>query len=296
MEQSTLPLRSLGKDVVRFEEAVMNRPLRSISTLRIALFVIACAATLAAAAPLCRNLPTPWQTFTIGAITSAIALLLSILFTRWDGITLRDIGAAVGSRSMSRFAAGFSIGLILVALQASIVRAAGHIHWTRATNPDSASVILALLSYLLLACREELAFHGYPLRRLDALFGMIPAQLAIALVFALEHRLGGFTWANAVASGVGSLLFGMASLATEGLAVPIGLHAAWNIGQWTIGEKQTSGLWVAVVDQDAARSVERAGMIGYLVVFGFATCAFWVWHRRSTRRSIDRSPVRELIE
>lgn len=263
----------------------MESPRRFDSTFRIALFIAACAAALAAVAPLCRRLPVPWQSFAVGAASSAIAFAFTLLFTRWDGRSLRDVGAAVDARSLFRFGAGVAIGLTLVTLQTMAVSATGHIHWTRAGNPPIASLALVPLTYLLLACREELAFHGYPLRRLDRLFGMAVAQVAIAVVFAFEHRLGGWTWTNAAASGMGSLLFGMASLATEGLAVPIGLHAAWNIGQWIAGEKEIPGVWTAVVDPNAASSVERAGMISYLVLFGVAILAFWMWYQRSSSRS-----------
>ncbi|MEG9435147.1 CPBP family intramembrane metalloprotease [Edaphobacter sp. HDX4] len=69
------------------------------------------------------------------------------------------------------------------------------------------------------------------------------AQFAVALVFALEHLAGGATWINAILGTVGgSLLFGMAAIVMRGLAVPIGLHGAWNFGQWTLGEKESSGI------------------------------------------------------
>lgn len=46
---------------------------------------------------------------------------------------------------------------------------------------------------------------------------------------------------------VGSILFGMAALTTRGLAVPIGVHAAWNFGEWIVGEKEIPGLWKPVI-------------------------------------------------
>lgn len=43
--------------------------------------------------------------------------------------------------------------------------------------------------------------------------------------------------ANAIlATGAGSLFFGMAAIASRTLG-PIGLHAAWNFVDWTIGGK-----------------------------------------------------------
>jgi membrane protease YdiL (CAAX protease family) len=57
----------------------------------------------------------------------------------------------------------------------------------------------------------------------------------VAFAFAVEHVVGGMRWLHAIlGAGIGSLLLGMAALATRGLAMPISLHAAWNFGQWWI--------------------------------------------------------------
>jgi uncharacterized protein len=259
----------------------MSRTHRSIGVARIALFIIACAVVLAAVAPLGAKVSGQWSLVAIGASTSLIAFVMSVLFARWDRIRLKDIGAAIGSRSFPRLALGFLTGLILVGLQTSIVFLAGHVRYVPSGTLDLGTAPVALLAYLVLSCREELAFHGYPLRRLDSFLGLYPAQFLIALVFAAEHVLGGYTWANALlGAATGSLLFGMAALATRGLAVPIGLHAAWNFGQWVLGGKETPGLWTAIIDQDFRARAERTWMISYLMVIGVATCAFWLWYRR----------------
>jgi hypothetical protein len=152
---------------------------------------------------------------------------------------------------------------------------------------------MALLAYITLASREELAFRGYPLRRLDSSFGAWTAQFVVALVFAVEHVAGGSTWTNAILGVfVGSLLFGMAALVMRGLAVPIGLHAAWNFGQWTLGEKETSGLWRPIVEQGYKLHVDRVGMLSYLLVFGSATVALWLFGNFRTHR--ERKQAVEL--
>src|SRR5438093_511171 len=83
------------------------------------------------------------------------------------------------------------------------------------------------------------------------------------------------TWRLALlGAGVGSLLFGMAAIATRGLALPIGLHAAWNIGDWMRGGKGSVGFWKPVVE-DALK--ERAAFIGitsYVLVTCLATLTF----------------------
>lgn len=186
---------------------------------------------------------------------------------------------------MSRAIVGFAFGLLLVGIQTWFVSLAGHVHWVRTSSVGYAPVGIALLAYVTLASREELAFRGYPLRRLDSSFGAWTAQIVVALVFAIEHVAGGLTWTNAILGAfVGSLLFGMAALVLRGLAVPIGLHAAWNFGQWTLGEKEISGLWKPVVEQGYNLHVDHMGMLSYLFVFGSATVALWLFGNFRTRR------------
>ncbi len=245
---------------------------------RVLLFFLACASLLAFAAPHCSTLPGQWPKVALGLITSIATLALTLLFVRWDGIRLTDVGAVPTRKSMVRLVLGFIVGLFMVAVQFSLVTLAGHISWVRTPEMSVVPEAVALIAYLLLACREELAFRGYPLRRLDHVFGAWTAQIAVALVFAIEHRVGGYSWSNAILGAfVGSLLFGAAALATKGLAVPIGLHAAWNFGTWAIGQKDFPGLWKPVIEAGFETRVNRIGMISYLVVFGSATLAFWWW-------------------
>ncbi len=245
---------------------------------RVLLFFVSCALLLILAGPLCSRLPGQWSQVALGSITTVGTVIVTGLFLRWDKLRFRDVGAAPDRLSAVRVPAGFAIGLLLVALQTGFVMLAGHVHWVRTPSVGLAPVGTALLTYVALASREEFAFRGYPLRRLDSCFGMWSAQIVVAVVFALEHVAGGSTWVNAMLGAfVGSLLFGMAALAMRGLAVPIGLHAAWNFGQWTLGEKEASGLWRPVVEEGYKQHVDRMGMLGYLVVFGLAIVAFYVF-------------------
>lgn len=84
----------------------------------------------------------------------------------------------------------------------------------------------------------------------------------------------------------GSLLFGMASIATRGLAVPIGIHAAWNVADWMRGNRSAPGLWHPEVAKGFETSVSTAGIVAYVVLMALATLGFWLWHRMK-RRSAD---------
>jgi membrane protease YdiL (CAAX protease family) len=201
---------------------------------------------------------------------------------RWEGLRLADIGVRPDRRSALRLAIGFLMGLILVALHTVMAWGAGHVRWVPASGVGLLEATLTLIAFLLLSAREELAFHGYALRRLWALSSYWVALPVLAFVFALEHRVGGSTWGQALfGAGIGSLLFGMAAVATRGLALPIGLHAAWNFGDWIRGGKGSGGYWTAVVEDGFEETTMFKGMISYVLVMGLATLAFWWWYRHT---------------
>jgi hypothetical protein len=236
-----------------------------------------------------------WSALLLGVITSGCTFALTLLFLRWDKLSLADAGAAPASRSVFRLLAGLIGGLILVVMQLCVLLSAGHITLQRTHDAGLASTGLALLTYMALACREELAFHGYALRRLEQPFGLWIAQLIIAIVFALEHVAGGVTWIHAfTGAAIGSLLFGMAALATRGLAVPIGMHAGWNFGQWMLGGKDSSGLWKQVVEPGLARRAELNISVSYIVVFLLATLAFWIVYRKA--KHSDASDANDTVQ
>jgi membrane protease YdiL (CAAX protease family) len=253
---------------------------------RVLLFMLACAAVVAFVAPFARKFNGKESEVFLGVVTSMATFALTLLFVRWERLRLVDVGAMPNAGSLARLALGFLFGSLIIAAWAGMSVAAGQMHWVRANDVDARSILVALMAYLSLACREELAFRGYPLRRMYGRSGLWAAQLLIAFVFALEHKLAGATWVDAfLGSGVGSLLFGMAAIATRGLAVPIGLHAAWNLGHWALGLKGTPGLWRAVVDGKHPPSAGLTEIVLYDLVMLTATFAFWLWHRRA--RSVN---------
>lgn len=251
---------------------------------KVLLFFVAAAVVLAVTSPVASRFAGKRVELVLGVLTMGLTFVLTVLFARWERLRLRNVGAAVGPGSLRRFFTGLGLGLALVALWAAISIAFGEVSLVRGAGPGVAQLPVALMSYLALAGREELAFRGFPLRRLHAGFGTWAAQLTVALVFAAEHRLGGTPWAQALLGpGVGSLLFGMLALTSRGLALPIGAHAAWNFGHWMLGFKGESGVWRVLVPKGHEGRATVAGTIAYVAVIGAATVAVWWWHKRSQR-------------
>ena len=254
-------------------------------TLRVLLFLIACPVVLIFAGPLTKTVSAQLGPLLVGTVTSFFTFVLTVLFVRWDGLRLRDVGVGFNSRTVPRLLLGFLIGVALVMLQDLVLYAGGHVHWVLDRSHGSAGIVLMLLGgYFMVALREELAFRGYPLFRLEGAWGVGIALAVIAVVFTLEHTAGGWTWSRSLLGPpVGAVLFGVAALTTRGLAVPLGIHSAFNFSQWVMGQKEIAGPFRLVVDAGYADRAERLGYAAYVVGMGVAAFAFWWWRFKRSR-------------
>ncbi|MBK0379216.1 CPBP family intramembrane glutamic endopeptidase [Mucilaginibacter segetis] len=211
--------------------------------------------------------------------------VLSLFFLRREGLSPASVGLAFGQHSVVRFCCGLTGGLLMAGLQPVFLLASGQFHLER-VHPSAGPVILQLSVYLAAACREELVFRGYSLRRLDQQYGLWIAQAVLFVLFALEHKITGMSWLTAfVGAGSGALLFGLASLKSRGLALPLGLHLAWNAGQWLFGFKGTPGLWRAVVEPGYAEQAEFLGYAAYGVAVGIAAIIIYFYYRHENHRA-----------
>lgn len=248
-------------------ETIARRKKWFVTIGRSLLFCISCAAILAATSGMLKDDGVFSSMVWPVALAAAGAFILTLLFTRWGGLHLKDVGIVPGLRTVPRFLGGFAIGLVMAGLQLVFIWSSGHVSIVRSPVLPVNEMSANLLLYLVIACREEMAFRGYPLRAIDYAIGPWAAQGIVAGIFIIEHVIGGMTWMQAVIGpGTGAILFGLAALRTKGLALPIGLHAAWNAGQWALGFKNNSGLYHAVIEPGFEKKVSLMAWIGYLSI------------------------------
>lgn len=145
---------------------------------------------------------------------------------------------------------GLFIGAALMILPVLILSIIGYIHWQ--VNVFSFSAVLYGLSiFLFVAIAEELLFRGFMFQRLIQALGKWPAQLIVAALFLLTHinNPGMNGTVKILASMnifIASILFGIAFIKTNNLAMPLGLHFMANFMQGTIlgfgvsGDKEPS--------------------------------------------------------
>jgi len=254
-----------------------------LKTLLLALaFCLATAVALVVASIAARQLPAWPEEIVVGVVGVLLTLALTAAFLRWDRKRFKDIGMAPDRHTAARFVIGVAAGFLLVALHLAIVASAGHVEWVRNSGSQAKGISIALLGYGLLALREEIAFRGYPLRALLPAFGATGAMLMVMAVFVVEHRLGGANWSSAVfGAGVGALVFGMAALATRGIALPLGLHAAWNLGDWIRGGKGDQGMWIMRIEEGHSLRVEQTAMTAYVSIMLLTFLVFLVLYRRN---------------
>jgi membrane protease YdiL (CAAX protease family) len=234
---------------------------------RVLVFCLSCTVVLAAASRLTQGMPKQWSQHLLVLIAAGVTFGLTILFVRWEGLELKDVGVIPRKKSTTRFFGGFLLGLILAILQAVLLLSFAPVKLLFYSKLNFAYILSGLLLYLLIALREELAFRAYPLRSLNYKLGTFYAQLIIAIIFIAEHMIGGMTWTEAIlGAGTGAILFGLAALKTKGIALPMGIHAAWNFTQWCAGFKNEPGIWQTVIEKGNETKVEQIGLICYLTV------------------------------
>ena len=212
-------------------------------------------------------------------LASVLTILMVYLFTRWEKLRIIDVGVVPGKSTIRRFVTGYVIGISMALVQALTVFSFGHLQLTLVPNITALQIIIPLSLYFLVACREEFVFRSYSLRSLEYAYSPAVALLIITLIFIIEHVLAGMTWKMAViGSGLGGILFGVSALKTRGLAVPIGLHSAWNLGQWMTGFKNKPGIWNAVVEKGYEVETENVSLAAFSLVMVLAIIGIAIFY------------------
>jgi membrane protease YdiL (CAAX protease family) len=257
--------------------------------IRVLLFSLGNAVILATLSAVVKQLPAQWSQQVLVITASLLTLGLNLLFAKWQRLTPTAIGIVPGAKTLVRFGTGFLFGALLAVLQVLLLLSYGHISIAAGSGFNGLNIFLGLILYLFIALREELAFRAYSLQALHYKFGTWPALLIITFIFILEHRVGGMSWTQAIfGAGTGAVLFGIAAIKTKGIALPAGIHTAWNFVQWGAGSKNNSGVFQSVIEKGYEVKVEQIGLIYYLLIMWAAIAFIWWLYRSHTDTHINR--------
>ncbi|MDC6364863.1 MULTISPECIES: CPBP family intramembrane glutamic endopeptidase [Flavobacteriaceae] len=214
-------------------------------------------------------------------IATILSFFLVVIFTRWEKLKLNDVGIVPSKKSAPRFSIGFGIGLSIAIMQVMITLSFGHLQLNFVPEITMTEILLILLLYIFVGCREELVFRSYSLRSLSYSLTPFLALIIITAIFVIEHLFGGMTWQNAIiGSGTGAILFGLAALKTKGLALPLGLHVAFNFGNWAFGFKGRPGIWEVIVEKGYDTQVNNIGLAAYVFAMGLAIIGICIFYKK----------------
>lgn len=165
-----------------------------------------------------------------------LLFLLAIGFSILQAIahrnsTLRDVlGLPKRATSLREWILGVALGWGCVVLAVLPMALMGKLDVQLWTQPRAVWLLLLNLGTLAIAAlAEEIAFRGYPFRRLIEAVGPVAATIGMAVLFGFGHALNpGATWTSVFVTMLAGLLLSLAWLRTHGLWLPWGLHFAWN--------------------------------------------------------------------
>lgn len=234
-------------------DSTMSR--RSERTLQLALFVTSVAWFLAADTVAARAARGLSQRFALDAVrpllTSLFLLfLLALGFAVLQAIATRrssvreTIGLPKRSTARREWELGAALGWGLVVLAVLPMALAGTLKIQLWTQPRAFGLLLLnLLTLAVAALAEEVAFRGYPFRRLIEAIGPVAATIALSLLFGLGHALNpGATWTSTLVTVLAGLLLSVAWLRTNGLWLGWGFHFAWNASMGILFGLPISGI------------------------------------------------------
>lgn len=201
----------------------------------------------------------PWPIFASGNVAITVAVLGSVyLAGRFlDKRPFSHFGFHFNRRWWLDFGFGFVVGTAVLVTIFGILWAAGWIRIVRFSmiSPSFAPLIIwSLVNYVLVGINEELFSRGYQLKNLCEGFAWLPPQIGISLsvllsssVFALLHALNeNGTLLNTLPIIAAGVLLAVGPIMTGELAIPIGIHIAWNFVQGNMLGFPVSGSAVAV--------------------------------------------------
>ena len=169
-------------------------------------------------------------------LVAAVLLLASRIF---DRRRVADYGLHVSRRWWAQLGLGLGLGALLMLGTVGLELAMG---WVKITDtlvpapgqPFAATILLGLVAVAAVAFGEEASYRGYPIKNFTEGLGTsrwaIVASVSIpALYFGAAHVTNpGATWLSSTNTVIFGVLFGTAYVMTGELALPIGLHFAWD--------------------------------------------------------------------
>jgi CAAX protease family protein len=239
-----------------------------------------------------------------------IAAALFVAGRILDHRRVSDYGFHLSRRWWTDLAFGLGLGALLLFGVLAVELGMGWVRVTGSFAPASgqpfvATILVGVVAVAAVAFGEEAAYRGYPIKNLaegvaKARWGMVIAVVIPAVFFGLAHATNeNATWLSVLNIVIFGLLFGTGYVLTGELALPIGLHFAWDFVQGFVfgvvaSGKQYGSVLVLTDDSSARLWTGRpygaeGGLLGTAAfIVGFL--ATFAWARSQHRAALLVTP------
>lgn len=228
---------------------------RSNRTLQLALFIASIAWILAAQALAARAARGISLVLNLGPERFLLSAIF-FLFLLWLGFSVLQnislgrvparelLGLPKRASAGREWALGAAIGWGAMAVAVLPMALGGTLHVQFWVAPRAFELVLInLLTLAVAALAEEVAFRGFPFRRLIEAAGPTKATILMAIFFGMLHMLNpDANWTSTTVTVVAGVLLSIAWLRTRGLWLAWGLHFAWNVSMGVLFGLPVSGL------------------------------------------------------
>jgi uncharacterized protein len=179
-----------------------------------------------------------------------LLFLLALGFSMLQGLLRRPVllrevlGLPRRATSLEEWSIGAAIGwgsIVLIVLPMALTHMLRVHLWTEPRAFWLLFVNIAILAVAALV--EEVAFRGYPFRRLIEAIGPVMATITMSVLFGLLHALNPeATLVSVLVTMLAGVFLSLAWLRTHGLWLPWGLHFAWNASMGVLFGLPVSGI------------------------------------------------------
>ncbi len=233
--------------------------------IRAILLPIAFTILLAGASFFKQLLPAQYERMSYGLIGSAVAILVTWLFLKWDRKSWSALNLGWDSKTLPKSLLGLIMGIVLAAIMVGTMVICTDVTIALNDSPAILPFLMTATALIPLAWMEEMAFRGYAFQQLHSSIGLRNTQIIIAIVFALYHVAGGQGLASSfLGPGCFAFVFGMAMVKSGGLALPTGLHIGLNLFNASIGQHRgLNSLFVIGLENGTELSGRMVSYWGY---------------------------------
>jgi membrane protease YdiL (CAAX protease family) len=223
------------------------------------------------------------------ALATALSVWLAHRFM--GGPALLDLGLRCRPGWLADTLIGLALGPLMFGMILLVLLAAG---WATVGSGtiDGRGLLIAFLTYVLVAFSEEVLSRGWILQTLERGYGVRTAVIGSAALFAVLHAFNpGFGIAALLGLFLAGVLFAEAYLVTRQLWLPIAFHLSWNFSEGPLYGFPVSGLpgegllTVSPTGADAVSGGAFGPEAGLILIVGMVPVALVLvglarWRRR----------------